>query len=286
MIRLAQSEEVRSAQMRKQFMPLFKSLSIHYRTITGKLYSQKRSVKNMVFILPLVLLILFVIIKVAFRDTYLNIVQEDGLLENTQAIAYLVASIVSFFVMVRFAQSRRLFETLMFFALGLGLIFVCLEEVSWGQRIFHLATPEYFRVHNRQHELTIHNLYRIQPRLNEIYIAVGLLGSLGWLIIPKKIKQSSNIAMAYLVPDWYLTFYFLPVAAIYFYFQVIIDAVNHSPTFYYLRINYFFIMRDQEPAETLLSLGFLIFVITNTLRQSRNVPDVAARNLTLQTGGT
>ena len=43
---------------------------------------------------------------------------------------------------------------------GLALLslFVAGEEVSWGQRIFSYATPEFFRYHNVQKELTIHNL--------------------------------------------------------------------------------------------------------------------------------
>ncbi|MBP1768446.1 MAG: hypothetical protein H6P98_2561, partial [Candidatus Aminicenantes bacterium] len=54
-------------------------------------------------------------------------------------------------VFIRKKQPVCLLLALVFF-LGAG------EEISWGQRIFHIRPPEYFQSKNVQHELNIHNL--------------------------------------------------------------------------------------------------------------------------------
>jgi hypothetical protein len=239
--------------------------------MTAKLYSQRRFLKRIILVCPLVLIILFVILKLGFSSTYRNIIEEDSWLENMQAIAYLVASVFSFLVMAGFAQRRRTLHALLFFIFAMALIFICLEEISWGQRILNLPTPEYFKAHNKQSELSFHNLDIVrQSSLIKLYILVGLVGSFGWLMIPKRIKRDERIAIAYLIPDWYLMFYFLPVTAIYSYFDVVSLVASHWHTPDYLSIGHIVIWRDQEPAELLLSFGFLLFVIRNKLRQSLN----------------
>ncbi|MEW5757585.1 MAG: hypothetical protein AB1810_14920 [Pseudomonadota bacterium] len=46
-----------------------------------------------------------------------------------------------------------------FILLGLACFYVAMEEISWGQRIFGFASPEYFRTQNLQGEINIHNFF-------------------------------------------------------------------------------------------------------------------------------
>lgn len=47
----------------------------------------------------------------------------------------------------------------LFFAiLALSCFYVTMEEISWGQRVFNLSTPEFFEKHNIQKETNFHNL--------------------------------------------------------------------------------------------------------------------------------
>ncbi len=41
---------------------------------------------------------------------------------------------------------------------GFMFLFGAGEEISWGQRIFNIETPEFFKKHNAQKEMNLHNL--------------------------------------------------------------------------------------------------------------------------------
>ena len=49
------------------------------------------------------------------------------------------------------------------------------EEISWGQRIFGIETPEAFAEHNRQGETNLHNLEIYRVNLNKLIFS-NLLG--------------------------------------------------------------------------------------------------------------
>jgi len=65
--------------------------------------------------------------------------------------------------------------------LALACLFVVGEEISWGQRIFNIATPEFFEAHNLQNETNLHNFFTgpiktDAKKLLEYLIALGLIG--------------------------------------------------------------------------------------------------------------
>lgn len=83
-----------------------------------------------------------------------------------------------------------------FFAiLALACFYVVGEEISWGQRIFNLATPEFFETHNLQNETNLHNFFTgpIETTLKrslEYLIALGLVtyGLLYPLLVAARLK--------------------------------------------------------------------------------------------------
>ncbi len=95
--------------------------------------------------------------------TIRHLTREDGFFESVGAIAFLIASVVSLFCFLRddrgndlhlFKTRRNLFYLLLaiFFFVGFG------EEISWGQRILGIATPEPLSEINVQNEINLHNL--------------------------------------------------------------------------------------------------------------------------------
>lgn len=92
------------------------------------------------------------------RDGFIMLFDDDGLVETAQALLYAVGSWLSA------VMARRLWLTgsrawaILYGVLALGLCWVTGEEISWGQRLFNIATPEWFMHHNVQRELTLHNL--------------------------------------------------------------------------------------------------------------------------------
>lgn len=83
-------------------------------------------------------------------DAYRDAMQEDRLIEWVSVFFYAAAGAA---LLVRSARKRRWFDVLV----GLFLLFVAGEEMSWGQRLFGLVPPSYFLEHNTQQEMNVHN---------------------------------------------------------------------------------------------------------------------------------
>lgn len=96
-----------------------------------------------------------------------RLVQEDGMLENAEAVSYFLASLLLFYIIVvhRVRNIWLLGVALLFFLVG-G------EEVSWGQRIFSVATPETLRAVNVQGETNLHNVEGLNGSVRALSLLV------------------------------------------------------------------------------------------------------------------
>jgi hypothetical protein len=242
--------------------------SVH-QSLVGRLTSSgRRSFKRVLFVFPLVLTMVFLGMKIWTPDAYTDLIQEDHFVENSQAVCYFLCFAGAVLIAVSFSKTKQDGHAVLYLLLSLIFLFVCLEEISWGQRVFHIPTPEWLKSRNMQGELTLHNMYCVQGSLHRAYILVGLLGAFSWLIIPKTRAAKSHLDLGYFVPDWYLMFYFLPVSFIYIFLGYISRIATNQFGLESFRVGHFVVWRDQEPAELLLSLGFLLFVLVNACRRS------------------
>ncbi len=96
---------------------------------------------------------------------------EDGIYESVGAVSCLGASILFFYSFYRypepvdyvvFTSSRNLVA--LAFAILIFILFA--EEISWGQRLLNIRTPEIIANMNYQREINLHNLTIIQSRNN------------------------------------------------------------------------------------------------------------------------
>jgi len=88
---------------------------------------------------------------------------EDGLSESTAAAYLLTCSLfflLSYYHSARTAPSSiiRFKRNIFYLLLGIMFFIGCMEEISWGQRLFNLEPPETVLKYNQQNELNIHNL--------------------------------------------------------------------------------------------------------------------------------
>jgi hypothetical protein len=79
------------------------------------------------------------------------------------AISLFIASLISFYIFVRALQARgtaniHWFKLLVYLGLAGLYFFGAGEEISWGQRIFHIQEPAALARENTQDELNIHDL--------------------------------------------------------------------------------------------------------------------------------
>lgn len=87
-------------------------------------------------------------------ESYREAMQEDRLVEWLSVFAYAAAGTMT---LVRAVRARRPFDGLV----GVFLLFVAGEEMSWGQRLFGLTPPSYFLEHNTQQEMNVHNFSHV-----------------------------------------------------------------------------------------------------------------------------
>ena len=224
-----------------------------------------KTLKLFLFLFPIAYFLVFLFTKIAASSTYLAVIGEDALVENVQFVAYFISAIISLTVTLRFFRHRLFVLGISFTILTLILTFIAMEEISWGQRFFGFENSEFMKINNAQHESNIHNLHMFQSKLHKAYILLGLYGTLAWIIkiIPAMRRRQ---LVRFSVPDWFMSPYFFFVMFIYGFLEFLSPfamRVLHNDGF---RIGAFVIWRDQEPAELLLALGFLVFVWVNSLR--------------------
>ena len=106
----------------------------------------------------------FAWIEASYPDIYYRSVQEDQALEWASFWSFFVAGGV--FAVAAWRQ-RRTTGALPWFLAGLALfcVFVAMEEISWGQRVFGHRPPDYFLAQNYQQELNLHNIASTDLRL-------------------------------------------------------------------------------------------------------------------------
>ncbi|MBN1846505.1 MAG: hypothetical protein JW810_12520 [Sedimentisphaerales bacterium] len=117
---------------------------------------------------------------------------EDGLVENAEAINWLLAALLMF---ILFFQGKNPWHLLLaiFFVVCLG------EEISWGQRLIGFSTPQSITNINIQKEFNLHNLRLFDRRYGdktwwETMFTLGRLFAMFWLaygcVLPVLVKAS------------------------------------------------------------------------------------------------
>jgi hypothetical protein len=119
-------------------------------------------------------------------------VQEDHLVEWLTVLGLVSGCFVClsrFFKLFRYKTGWFLTVT---FLLGLLLFVAAGEEVSWGQRILGLKSPEYFQKHNAQGETNLHNLVVGGVKLNKLIFSTILSIAMGIYLIVFPIVRAKN----------------------------------------------------------------------------------------------
>lgn len=231
------------------------------------LTAHEGAVKKAIAVLPLVFGIYFALIKFfVSRGKYFWIIREDGPVEYATGIAYCLSCMVAISVAYEFYKKNDKTSGHLYFLLSSGFFLLFMEEISWGQRIFGVASPEFFVAHNEQQELNLHN-FMTRYYLHACYIAVGFYGTFMRMVVPKRIKTWFGSRAELVFPDACLFFYFFPVFIFYLYYDYV-SLIEHSFFGNYRLLGSVLHAKDQEPAEFLLSLGFLIFMVLNKYRQT------------------
>ena len=87
--------------------------------------------------------------------TFRALSREDYWVESLTAVWFLLAGLVLF---VTALVERSFFRRCVYILGGMAMVFAAGEEISWGQRIFGFATPDFLMHLNESKEFNVHNI--------------------------------------------------------------------------------------------------------------------------------
>ena len=143
--------------------------------------------------------------------------REDKAIEWLQFIFLLLTAFYCLRVFLCFGRfyEERLIRNgfLMIFMLTL---LVALEEISWGQRVFGIATPDSIKLINTQNEISIHNLSAFQRYRHWLLLVFGGSG-LALIFLRGYVKKIDAKYLFFFPPDFFkVAFYLILLSGIFF----------------------------------------------------------------------
>lgn len=205
----------------------------------------KKNFRQFIALLPLMIFFALIIISLWPFDVFLTIIKEDHLIESTQFLVLATGSFTIFHKLFKMPP-KNYFHSISLFLIAIICTFVACEEISWGQRVFNLATPQYFLQNNLQQEVTIHNLESHHHLVGLGYLLISWLGLI--------LAISSDKITKWLKPRGYYHRIIPPPMIIGF---VLLPALYH-----FIRCFFFNLLPDwSEPVELFLYIGLVIWMI-------------------------
>jgi hypothetical protein len=207
----------------------------------------------------IIIALVLIILLIGYFLFYTNLaaftiyVEEDGTVEWLTVVGLMLGCIVSFSRFFKLIGKRNWWFLTVTFVLAIMLFFASGEEISWGQRILGIKSPEFFQKNNAQHETNIHNLIVDNVKLNKLIFSVMLSIAMGiyLLLMPILFEKSPKIKA-------FLNYSGVPVPRLY---QIIC---------FVLLIILTSLLRHEKNAELLeCGTGLLFFLI---IRYPKNQP--------------
>lgn len=210
--------------------------------------------------------ILAIFISVTDVKFYYSLIKEDGIIEYGSAICWLLAAVVlvpNIYKRIRFNRKSS-FSIIPHVILLLFFIVCAGEEISWGQRILGITTPELLGKINVQNETNLHNIGSISIFSNLFFI----LNLLFFLLLPfltKKYTQLMNYLYYYSfpLPNRTVISVFLISLFIWSFIGIRFGTLGFHP-FSFFAENYYSQM-DDEIFEFLSAYSFFVFAVMNGL---------------------
>jgi len=161
----------------------------------------------------------FLVLQIIFYEAAhwnVGLFAEDNILENMTAILQLASSLF-FLILIIKTRKKEWLQLLVLILLFFSTFFIGMEEISWGQRIFGLKTPEYLSTINKKEEINVHNILR-EPFDDIIYYGFYMILGLFFMLIDPIKKKIKRFEFSKKIDP------FFPPAD-YFYFGILIYAM-------------------------------------------------------------
>ncbi len=144
---------------------------------------------------------------VAFPDW---VWREDGFFEYLTVGILVVSSVCMFASARRIGGRHGRWPRLVLLGFGVLLFLAAMEEISWGQRILGIETPEPLKAVNAQEEINVHNLF---VGYNEVIrMVLALCISSAFLIAARRPRWLDRLKLNAILPDG--RYFYFPIVLI------------------------------------------------------------------------
>jgi len=101
-----------------------------------------------------------------------------------------MASVFAFMLARTLGKSKRMeFSRALSYIVSVLFLVAFFEEISWGQRLIGIETPELIEQINTHKETNLHNLKPVQRMLDHLYLLAGIYGMFSGLIYDLLLKK-------------------------------------------------------------------------------------------------
>jgi hypothetical protein len=168
-----------------------------------------RNYKKYLLILPLIPILIFWVLTTGVNEPHVQLSKEDGLIEYFQFFLFLFSGILAFKIYKNLQKTNKVFGYIYLFV-GVALLLISMEEISWGQRIIGLETPDALNKINEQGEINIHNITVFHRLQFQAYALLGFYGSFSWLLHKSFLKKKLGHLLDLITLPRFLFFFFFP----------------------------------------------------------------------------
>jgi len=185
---------------------------------------------------------------------------ENKILENVQFLFFMLAGILSLRIAwLTVIQVEKPLIWIFYLSFSLGLFFIAMEEIAWGQQFLQFNTPESIKAFNVQNEFTLHNVAFLQNRTDFLNFLFGIGGVLGLWIGAK--SEYRRISIPNILSIWFFAIFVLSALGVFN------DFVSVNTQFDYS------LHKQTETVELMIAVGACLYLLLNirsfTFRHSR-----------------
>lgn len=210
-----------------------------------------------------------VVFSIWDTQSYLALIKEDGLVEYASVLFWLLAAVILLYQIVRSSRKELTcgYQRLFYILILLFFVFAAGEEISWGQRIFDLKTPEFLKKINVQNELTVHNIGSISIFSNAFFL-LTVVFFLGLPYVRSKNTSIRKIIDYYSLPfpNRFAVGTYLITLSVWIFVGIRFGTLGFHPFSFYAE-NYYTQM-DDEIFECLAAYSFLCFSALNSVKST------------------
>ena len=195
-----------------------------------------------------------------YSESYVELITKEHYpVESITFITILASVFIGIkLVLEMYKKGVEVYKTFFVFLVVLGLLFVGLEEISWGQWFFYFKSPDYFRHTNLQRETNIHNLRDFHVIFEYIRVIIGAGGLISiFLNNTKTLKYISSPSV--LIISFLVITVFSAIDVYNFYLpdQRLLFRVGGF---------YWFLKFNMEIVELLIAISAFVFLFSNLKR--------------------